>query len=79
MKLGVGDSWTWSKGKGTEGAVGSKAVRLGSAPDDGTQYARGEANMMANPGAKKTGNDLDKGENKPPAPRWCPQGFSKTQ
>jgi hypothetical protein len=32
---------------------------------------------VANPGAKKTGNGLDRGERKPAMPRWCPHGLSK--
>jgi hypothetical protein len=78
MKPSVGDSRTRSRGKGTEGAADSKASRLGSVLNDSTRYERGEANPVANPGAKNTGG-LDRGERKPPAPKWCLQGLSKTQ
>jgi hypothetical protein len=79
VKLGVGDSRTRSRGKGMEGVVGSKAPKPGSVPNDDTRYANGEANPVANPGAKKMGNGLDIGDRKPPAPRWCLQGLSKRQ
>jgi hypothetical protein len=60
-------------------AADLKAARPGSALNDGTRCARGEAIPVANLGEKKTGNKLDREERKPPTPRWCPQGLSKTQ
>jgi hypothetical protein len=79
MKPGVVNSQTQSRDKGMEVEADTNAVRPGSAPSDGTRCARGEANPVANSGAKKMSKELDKGKRKPTTPRWCPRGLSKTQ
>jgi hypothetical protein len=60
-----------------EVAADSKVARPGSTSNDGTRCARGESNSVANLGAKKTGNELDRGERKPPAPRLVPTRFEQ--